>query len=38
MPAGICFSTVCAIAVTCALAMLMFTPGWKNTFTMPMPV
>ena len=38
MPAGICFRTVCEIAVTWAFAVLMSAPGWKKTFTMPTPV
>ena len=29
MPGGICFSTVCEIEVTCAVAVRMSTPGWK---------
>ena len=29
---------VCSIAVTCALAMLMVAPDWKNILTMSMPV
>jgi hypothetical protein len=37
MPAGICRTTTCATAVTCALATATSTPGWKNTLTMPMP-
>ena len=35
MPAGSAFSTVCEAAVTCASAALMFTFGWKKTFTTP---
>ena len=38
MLGGICFSTVCEMAVTWALAVLMSVPGWKKIFTMPMPV
>ena len=38
MLGGICFSTVWAIAVTCALAVRMSVPGWKKTLTMPTPV
>ena len=38
MLGGICFSTVCEIAVTCALAVRMSVPGWKKTLTMPTPV
>ncbi len=38
MLGGICFSTVCEIAVTWALATLMLVPGWKKTLTMPTPV
>ena len=37
MPGGICLTTTCEIAVTCALATAMLTPGWKKTLTMPMP-
>ena len=37
MPGGICFSTVCEIDVTCAVAVRMSTPGWKNILTMPTP-
>src|SRR5579863_257623 len=37
-PGGICLIRVCAIAVTCAFAMLMFTVGWKKILTMPKPV
>ena len=35
MPGGSCFSNVCEIAVTCAIAKSIFTFGWKNTRTMP---
>ena len=37
MPGGNCRSTVCEMAVTCAVAASMRVPGWKNTFTMPKP-
>ena len=37
MPAGICFSTVCEIEVTWAVAVRISTPGWKKILTMPMP-
>ena len=37
MPAGIDFRMVCEIAVTCACAALMLTPGWKKIFTTPTP-
>ena len=30
VPGGICLSKVCAIAVTCALAVAMLAPGWKK--------
>ncbi|MCY1170570.1 hypothetical protein D9M73_106480 [compost metagenome] len=38
MPGGICLSTVCEAAVTCAEAVRMSTPGWKKIFTMPTPL
>ena len=38
MPGGICFSTVWETEVTCAVAVRISTPGWKNILTMPMPV
>ena len=37
MPGGICFTTVCEIEVTCAVAVRMSVPGWKKIFTMPAP-
>jgi len=37
-PAGICFSRVCEIAVTCALAVRMSTFGWKKILMMPKPL
>jgi hypothetical protein len=37
MPGGICFSTVCEMAVTCAIAALMFTLGWKKILTTDSP-
>ena len=30
VPAGICVSSVCEIAVTCAVAASIFAPGWKK--------
>ena len=38
MPGGICRSSVCAIAVTCAFAVLMSTVGWKKILMTPKPV
>ena len=35
---GNCLIIVCEIAVTCAFAVRISTPGWKNILTMPMPV
>ena len=37
-PGGMLLSKVCAMAVTCELAMRMSAPGWKKTLTMPAPV
>jgi hypothetical protein len=37
MPGGSCFSTVCEIAVTWAVAVRISTPGWKKIFTTPTP-
>src|SRR5512143_3219008 len=37
VPGGISLVIVCEIAVTCALAMLMSTVGWKKILTMPKP-
>ena len=34
-PGGICLSSVCEIAVTCALAVAILTVGWKKILTMP---
>ena len=35
MPAGICFNTVCDMALTWANAALMFTVGWKKILMIP---
>ena len=37
VPAGNCLSWVWDWPAICAIAMLIFTPGWKNTFMTAMP-
>ena len=37
VPGGICLTTTWEIALTCALATAMLTPGWKKILTMAMP-
>ena len=37
VPGGIWRSNVCEIDVTCAVAVRMSAPGWKNIFTTPTP-
>ena len=36
-PGGSCLSSVCEIAVTCAVAASIFALGWKKIFTTPTP-
>ena len=36
-PAGNCLRRVCEIAVTCALAISIFVPGWKKTLVTDTP-
>ncbi len=38
VPGGICRSTVCEMAVTCAVAASMLAPGWKKILMTAMPV